>query len=170
MRKSYNLFDILQNNAIGLIAIHSFILGYKSVAINKDISKKDLTPSFNSLFFVLPVVYGESSLKSFKSSNELHTALSKDKSISLGLQERAKKMSSQTLDSLNLGFSKKIFTYDKENNTIDLNEKYSSKSILNTMKINNSYLKEVRTAGFRLGNIFAKKDDKILQITMNIRF
>lgn len=169
MRRNYNLFDVLQNNAIGIIAIHSFILGYKNVAINKN-NGKDTLPSFSSLFYILPIVYGESSLNSFKSSYELYTALSKDRSITLGLQERAQKMSSQTLDSINLGFSKNIFTYNKENHTIDLNEKFNSISILNTMKINNKFLKEVRTASFRLGSIFAKKDDKMLQITMNIRF
>ena len=169
MRKNYNLFDVLQNNAVSMIAIHSFILGYKNVVLNKN-NGKDTEPSFGSLFYILPIVYGESSLKSFKSSYELYTALSKDKSITLGLQERAQKMSSQTLDGINLGFSKNIFTYNKKNHTIDLNEKFNSISILNTMKISNSFMKEVRTASFRLGNIFAKKDDKMLQITMNIRF
>ncbi|MEP3209541.1 MAG: three component ABC system middle component [Maribacter sp.] len=169
MRRNYNLFDVLQNNAIGIIAIHSFILGYKKVVLNKH-SGKESAPSFSSLFYVLPIVYGESSLKSFKSSFELYTALSKDRSITLGLQERAQKMSAQTLDSINLGFSKNIFIFNEENQTIDLSEKFNSISILNTMKISTPFLKEVRTASFRLGNIFAKKDDKMLQITMNIRF
>lgn len=169
MIKNYNLFDVLQNSTIGVIAIHSFILGYKNVIIHKN-NGKPKAPSLSSLFFILPIVYGESSLNSFKSSYELYTAISKDKSITLGLQERAQKMSGQTLESINLGFSKNIFILNKEDYTIDLNENFRSKSILNTMKIDNTYLKEVRTASFRLGNIFAKKDDKMLQITMNIRF
>ncbi|WP_262733923.1 three component ABC system middle component [Gaetbulibacter sp. NE] len=163
-----NLFDILQNNALGAVALHSFILGYTRVKIGK--KDKIVEPSIDFLFYVLPIVYGESSLNSFKSSYELYTAITKDKSLSLGLQERAEKMKKQTLDSLNLGFSKKLFTLNIEEYTIGLDKNYNNSSILKSMKFSNSFYNDVYKASYRLGNIFAKKDTKMLQLKLNIRF
>jgi hypothetical protein len=168
MNKELDLFDILQNTTIGVIAIHSFIFGYNSVTK----AKKNglINPRLNHLFYVLPIVLESSSLETFKSSKELYTAISKNKTITLGLQDSANKMSPQTFDSLNLGFSKEIFTLDNESMRIGLSEKDGSRSILNNMKIGDQYFKDIRKAAFRLGNIFAKKDEKMLQLTLNIRF
>jgi len=168
MKKNLDLFDILQNPTIGVIAIQSFILGYTKITVGRN--EKEVDPSINYLFYVLPIVYGTSSLNSFKSSRELYTAISKDKTITLGLQQNANKMSLQTFDSLNLGFSKGIFLLNKENLTIGLAREYSEKSILNAMKISDQYYRDLRKASFQLGNVFAKKDKKMLQITLNIRF
>ncbi len=167
--KDLNLFDLLQNNALGVVALHSFILGYTKVKIGQENDEK-IEPSIDYLFYVLPIVYGESSLKSFKSSFELYTAIAKDKSISLGLQERAEKMKEQTLECLNLGFSKQIFFINIEEYTVGLNENYNSSNLLSSMKFSNSYYKDVYRASYRLGNIFAKKDNKMLQLKLNIRF
>lgn len=168
MSKELDLFDILQNTTIGVIALQSFILGYSAVTKGKKGETRN--PCLNHLFYVLPIVFERSSVQTFNSSMELYTAISKDKTITLGLQESANKMSTQTFDSLNLGFSKEIFTLDKESMRIGLAEKYKTKSILNIMKIRDQYLRDVRKAAFRLGNIFAKKDEKMLQLTLNIRF
>lgn len=168
MNKELDLFDILQNTTIGVIAIHSFIHGYN--AVNKEKKSESRNPRLNHLFYVLPIVFESSSVETFKSSMELYTAISQDKTITLGLQDSANKMSTQTFDCLNLGFSKEIFTLDKESMRIGLAEKYETRSILNIMKIRDQYLKDVRKAAFRLGNIFAKKDEKMIQLTLNIRF
>jgi hypothetical protein len=53
---------------------------------------------------------------------------------------------------------------------IGLTEEYEKMSILKKMKIRDQYFKDIRNASFRLGNIFAKKDEKMLQLTLNIRF
>lgn len=168
MNKELDLFDIFQNTTIGVLAIQSFILGYNTVT--KERKSKTRDPRINHLFYVLPIVFENSSVKAFKSSRELYTVISKDKTITLGLQDRANKMSTQTFDSLNLGFSKGIFTLDNESMRIGLTEKYEKRSILNKMKIRDQYFKDIRDASFRLGNIFAKKDEKMLQLTLNIRF
>ncbi|MEL1243252.1 three component ABC system middle component [Flavobacterium sp. DGU11] len=173
MRKTINnklnLFEILQNPAVGLIGIHAFIFGYYSVAINKDNLKRKFPP-LEFLFFVLPIVYDKNSMMSFRSSFELYTAMSKDKSITLGLQERANKMSKQTFDSINLGFSKKVLIYNQDEKLIELTENFKSKKILIIMKDNSETLKNIEKAAFQLGNIFAKKDEKMLQLTLNVRF
>lgn len=169
MNNKYNLFEILQNPTIGVIAIHSFVLGYTAITYRQnELLLKN--PKLNYLFYILPIIYGKSSLKSFKTSRELYTAISKDKGVSLGLQERANKMSSQTFESLNLGFSKYIFRIDKNTMTVSIADEYSKKSILTSMKISDDYLKDIRKASFQLGNIFAKKDKKMLQLMLDIRF
>ncbi|RYM34762.1 hypothetical protein ERX46_05150 [Brumimicrobium glaciale] len=168
MNKELDLFDILQNTTIGVIAIQSFILGYN--AVTKDSKSKTISPHINHLFYVLPIVFENSSVETFISSRELYTAISKDKTLTLGLQELANKMSTQTFDSLNLGFNKGIFTLDKKSMRIGITEKYQNKSILNKMKIPDQYFGDIRKASFRLGNIFGRKDEKMLQLTLNIRF
>ena len=168
MNKELDLFDIFQNTTIGVLAIQSFILGYNTVTKGRE--SETINPRINHLFYVLPIVFESSSVETFKSSRELYTAISKDKTITLGLQDSANKMSTQTFDSLNLGFSKGIFTLDNESMKIGLTEKYEKRSILNKMKIRDQYFKDIRDASFRLGNIFAKKDEKMLQLTLNIRF
>lgn len=165
MDKETNLFDILQNPAIGVIALHSFILGYNNVAKNKN--NRSNYPSMNYLFYVLPIVYDNRNMISIK--DELHTSLNGNNELTLGLQERSNKMSEQTFESLNLGFSKLIFILNKEDFTIKINEEYN-KNILPMMKLNNKTLKNIQLYSKRLGNIFAKKDEKMLQLDLNIRF
>lgn len=165
MSKSLNLFDILQNPSIGVIAIHSFIIGYNNVAKVKEGRKN--YPSLNQLFYVLPIIYDISSMKSIK--NELYTTLTENKNLTLELEERARKMSGQTFESLNLGFSKLIFKLNNDDFTIEVEKEYN-KAILDMMKIKSESLRNIQTYSKRLGNIFAKKDEKMLQISLNIRF
>lgn len=165
MKKQLNLFEILQNPAVGLIAIHSFILGYNNVAKNHETDSP--YPPLPYLFYILPIVYDSKAVESMRF--ELYTTLSSNPSLTLGLQDRANKMSGQTFDSLNLGFSKKILTLNKEDYTVEISEK-TQKDLLNQMKLDNQVLKDIRTASKKLGNIFAKKDPKMLQLNLNIRF
>lgn len=106
LESGHNLFELMQNDALGVIALHSFTLGYHNIAKNK--SNKVFFPRLEYLFFVLPIVYNYSAMLSFLNSNELYTALMKEHSILLGLQERARKMTGQTFDGLNLAFSKRF--------------------------------------------------------------
>jgi len=165
IKKELNLFDILQNPAVGVIALHSFILGYNNVA--KDMQYKIDYPPLNYLFFVLPLIYDNKTILTIK--NKLYTSIIENKEMTLGLQERANKMSGQTFESLNLGFSKLIFSLDKENYTIEINDEYN-KSILTMMNLNNQTLRNIQKYSTRLGNIFAKRDEKMLQLDLNIRF
>lgn len=165
MNRDLNLFDILQNSTLGLIALHSFVLGYNNVAKQK---KNRLNfPKIDYLFFVLPIVYDFKSLKSIK--YKLDTSILDNKELTLGLQNKAQKMSGQTLDSLNMGFSKGILLINKENYTIEFTNGYE-KEMSSTMKFSNETIKELQIVSKRLGNIFAKKDEKKIQIELNIRF
>ena len=165
MSRDLNLFDILQNSTLGVIAIHSFILGYHNVAKHKE--EKFNYPKIDYLFFILPIVYDYKSLKSIK--YKLDTSIDENKELTLGLQNKAEKMSRQTLDSLNMGFNKLIFKLNKENYTIELTDD-CNKEITSLMKFSNETIKDIQSISKRLGNIFAKRDEKKIQIELNIRF
>lgn len=165
MNRNLNLFDILQNSALGAIAIHSFILGYNNVAKHKE-DRGDY-PKIDYVFFVLPIVFDNKSLKSIK--YKLDTSIEDNKELTLGLQNKAEKMSKQTLESLNMGFSKLIFRLNKENYTLELTDD-CNKEITRLMKFSNETIKNIQSSSKRLGNIFAKRDEKKIQIELNIRF
>ena len=90
IKQEFNLYDILQNVAIGALACHSFVQGYCVLAVSKN--NKSNFPKLEYLFYVLPIVYHQDTMRTFKSSTELYTALVKNKSILLGLQDRANKI------------------------------------------------------------------------------
>lgn len=165
-----NLFDIIQNVAVSTIALQSFVLGYHAIAKNKE--EKYLYPKIEYLFYVLPIVYHESSMSTFGSSKQLHSALMNNKSIILGLQDRAVKMSKQTFDGLNLAFCKNILFFNKSNNTVGLMDEFSKKKLPLTTSTNfeENSVKKIQTSAYKLGNLFAKTNDKNIQISLNIRF
>lgn len=165
-----NLFSLMQNSAIGTIAIHSFVLGYYNVAKNKE--DKEAYPQLEYVFYVLPIVYNESAMETFKSSNQLYTALKENKSIILGLQDRANKMAEQTFNALNLSFSKKILTYNKINKTIELMADFNAKKLPLFSSMNSSLnsVKRLQDSAYKLGSIFAKRNEINLQIELNIQF
>ena len=165
-----DLFDLMQNDALSVLALHSFILGYHNIARNK--VDQRLFPKVEYLFYVLPIVYNYASMIGFLNSNELYTALVKEPSVSLGLQDRANKMVFQTFDALNLAFSKKILDIDKETDTVILLRPFTSKKLPTYLSSLRSYdsVKQIQDSAFKLGSIFAKKHDKNLQLDLNIRF
>jgi ABC-3C biological conflict system middle component len=165
-----DLFDLMQNEPLSVIALQSFTLGYYTISRNR--SAEVLYPRLEYMFYVLPIVYNHSSMLSFLNSNEMYTALLKEPEIVLGLQNRANKMIYQTFDALNLAFSKKILSIDKTDNTISLLRPFTSKKLLLSMTAYQSYdsVKKIQDSAFKLGCIFAKRHDKNIQLDLNIRF
>lgn len=165
-----NLFDLMQNEALSVIALQSFTLGYHTIARNR--SDEVIYPRLAYMFYVLPIIYNYASMLSFLNSNEMYTALLKEPEIVLGLQDRANKMIYQTFDALNLAFSKKILSIDKTNNTILLLRPFTSKKLSLSMTAYKSYdsVKQIQDSAFKLGSVFAKRHDKNIQLDLNIRF
>lgn len=168
--KQSNLYQIFQNTAISTIALHSFTLGYYKVARNKKFNIP--FPPMEYMFFVLPIVYNECTMKIFHSSNQLYTAIMNNHTIVLDLQDRANKMSIQTFDSLNLAFSKKILDYNRSNKVIELKRGFKDRKLVLPMSMMNKdhNVKMIQDSAFKLGGIFAKTDKKNLQINLNIIF
>lgn len=165
MKKDLNFFDIYQNTALSVIAIQSFILGYYKVAMHKP-GKKHFPP-LSQVFFVLPIIYDNRTMNSIR--NELYTTLTQNKEFTLGLQHRACKMSSQTFEALHLGLSKEVFKLDSENYHLELNENFL-KEFTTKIRFSNNVISDIQKYSKRLGGIFAKKDEKKLQIELNIVF
>ena len=109
-------------------------------------------------------------MKTFKSSTELYTVLIKNKSILLGLQDRANKMSPQTFDALNLAFNRQLLSINKDNEIIINPEDLKSRISIPTLAGRENTVKNIQDTARRLGNMFAKTDDKNIQIELNIRF
>ena len=162
--KGDNLFDLMQNSAISALALHSFVLGYNRVSRGKN--EKIQYPRIEYLFFVLPIVYNQNALEAFKSSEQRFTAISKNNSIILGLQDRANKMSFQTFDGINLAFSKKILTYNNNDKTIEPLHGYKAYKIRyhKDSISSNSSVKQIQITAYKLGSIFAKRNQKNIQI------
>jgi len=165
-----NLFELIQNNVIGTIALHSFTLGFHNVAKNR--TGMIQFPRLEYMFFVLPIVYNQNSMETFKSSNELYTVLIKDSSVIIGLQARANKMAKQTFDSLNIAFSKKILNYNELDKSIELLKGFQSKKLVLMLSMNHAdnSVKRIQDSAYKLGTIFAKRNPQNIQFELNIRF
>jgi hypothetical protein len=166
--RNNNLFELLQNTVVGTIALHSFTLGYHNVAKHKEGKLK--FPKLGYCFYVLPIVYNQDAMDTFRSSNELYTVILKNSSVVLGLQERAQKLSGQTFNSLCLGFSKKILSINKEQGTIDLERGFQVKKLVlpSRMKDENNSVKKIQDCAFKLGGIFAKRNENNIRFELNI--
>ncbi|MGO4878934.1 three component ABC system middle component [Pedobacter psychrotolerans] len=166
-----NLYNLFQNIALGAIAMQSFTHGFHEIAKNKNADQK--FPKLEYMFFVLPIVYNKSAMTVFGSSIDLYTAIMKDTSIVLGLQDRANKMVSQSFDAMNLALSKKILVFNRSENLVELGHGFKSRRqitlALDANQTRNS-IKMIQECAHRLGNIFAKKNEKNIQLELNIRF
>lgn len=165
-----NLYNVFQNVAISTIALQSFIHGYHEIAKNK--SEIADHPTLGQLFYVLPIVYNKNAMTVFGTSIDLYTAIIKDTTITLGLQDRANKMASQTFDGLNLGFSKQILKWNSSFGTVELGHGFMARrmTLLLGMNTTMNSVKQIQDCAHRLGNIFAKKNSKNIQLELNIRF
>jgi len=96
--------------------------------------------------------------------------LVKNKSILLGLQDRANKMSPQTFDALNLAFNKELLSINEANEITIKPEDLRSKISIQATLGRENIVKNIQDTARRLGNMFAKTDDKNIQLELNIRF
>jgi len=165
-----NLYDVFQNIALSTVALQSFTHGYHEIAKNKE--QVSNYPKLSQMFYILPIVYNYNAMTVFGNSIDLYTAIVKDTSVTLGLQDRANKMAAQTFDSLNLAFSKNILLWNKLDGTIELGHGFKGRRMTLFMEMNNTHhaVKRIQDSAHRLGNIFAKKNEKNIQIELNIRF
>lgn len=163
-----NLFDLLQNTVLGTMALHAFTLGYYKVSKNK--RPDDPFPPLSYFFYVLPIVYNKKAMETIKGSNDLYSAILKDSSIVLELQERANKMSGKTFESLGLAFSKNILELNADKKYIEIGKNFRLNklpTILDKEASDNS-VKKIQDCAFKLGSIFAKRDIRNIQIELNI--
>jgi hypothetical protein len=169
--KPLTLFDLLQSSVFSVYPLHSFVLGFSKV--RNGMKSDSISPRLEYLFYVLPIVYHKDSMTAFRSSNALMNALKKNKYITLGLQERANRMSKQTFDSLNVAFSKNILGYDQSKGEVYLMRGFSSVKMVHMKGFVGTDLTDLvyaQDAAHKLGTIFAKRSEELLENELNIRF
>ncbi len=106
-------FQIIQNEALGAIAIQAFAKEYAKQSDN------GVGPVLPLIMPVLPIVFNERAceilgkVRRITNSRFLNT-LSDYRDLPAGLQERMVDMADQTFRSLNFAFAMNIITYDQE--------------------------------------------------------
>jgi hypothetical protein len=116
---------------------------------------------------VLPILYNERFLNSICNRNlegGFYNALSDVRDLPAGLQERMESMSNQTFEALNLTFSSKMLTYNK-----DMNELIPISRARKPPVTNDEIKKMVRGAD-RLGYWFSSMSLEQLCIYMKINY
>ncbi|MCW3791090.1 DUF6521 family protein [Paenibacillus sp. LS1] len=106
--KDMNEYDVVQNVALGSIALWIFSVEY----YKRTEEKKGI--NLPILMLVLPLVLNESFTNSVYARNMkggLFNSLNADSALFIGLQERMQDMSELSLKSLNLCFSSKLLYY-----------------------------------------------------------
>jgi hypothetical protein len=155
-------FEIMQNTTLGALAIHTFVKEYYSS------KNKVIGVQLPYIMPVLPIVYNEDSSREI-SSKQLRTtsfykALSEEKFIPIGLQNRMEEMYSQTMSSINVGLSLGIILYSKEDNCFYPKDKIRLPEIYADDNLN------IIKAAKNLGCWFARIDVDDLCIALKINF
>jgi hypothetical protein len=153
--------DIIQNVAIGSLALHRFVSRYF-------LEKGNLHgPALALAMPVLPIVFHDASLKSISSKHYeggFFSALTGYRELPAGLQPRMQDMAEQTFKALNLAYQCKLLTYDKE-----LNEILPIENKVPTDQYN-SDIKEILRGAERLGYWFAGLPLEQVCINLKITF
>lgn len=157
-------FQVIQNHAIGALALRQFVKGYRSRSVDKS------GPILPLILPILPMVYNDdicSTLAEVRkiTSSRFLTLLSDNRDLAVGLQDRMVKMSDQTFRSLNFAFAMKLLKYDPVTASLT----------------SSNYLKKVPTLSYKdnqdimhsakvLGYWFASYSIEDICISLNIKF
>lgn len=110
--KSNMEYEIIQNSALGAVAIWEFTKEYYQ---NADKTKG---PIILLSLLVLPIVFNKQAVENLRRRHKkggLLKALSENATIFIGLQERMEKMCDQTFESINIAFASGLLTFNEEN-------------------------------------------------------
>jgi hypothetical protein len=158
-----NEFLIIQNNALGSLALHAFCKTYYNA--------KDKTegPSLSLLMPVLPLVFNKRSCDALSAIKKVtrqrfFSILSEHREIPVGLQHRMELMADQTFEALNVAFKKKLLHFNPENSQIVPASRVTTPAF--TYHDNQNILIAARV----LGNWFSIYPVEQLCISLNIHF
>lgn len=158
-----NEFSIIQNHALGALALHGFTKTFYNV--------KDKTegPSLSLLMPVLPLVFNKRCCDAISAINRVthqrfFTILSEHREIPVGLQHRMEHMADQTLQALNIAFKKRLLHFNPENGQIIPSVRVSIPTF--SYRDNQNILISARV----LGNWFAHYPIEQLCLSLNIHF
>ncbi len=158
--RSIKEYSIVQNYALGALALWNFSYEFYKNSENKQ------GPTLPLLMLVLPMVlHKETVLSIYTRQKEggFYRAITENKIIQVGLQQRMEAMSEKTLRSLNLAFASDILGYNKSNTQIIPKQKPPSASMYN------DETNKIIRASQRLGYWFAELSLEQICLYLKIR-
>lgn len=155
---SVSEYEIIQNNALGSIILWNFVNGYYN--------KAQTGPIIPLLMTILPLVFHKK-IRETLSRKHLHgglfRAISEDRTLLIGLQQRIEDMSSQTFQSLNIGFASGLIDYNQNNKQI------IPKSKTLPFKTETKEIQDMQKTAKKLGVWFATTNIEQLFILLRLR-
>jgi hypothetical protein len=154
-------YDIVQNYAISALALWNF-----SNEFYKNSNKKN-GPTLTILMPVLPMVLHKETVSLIYNRNKVggfYRAITEDKIIQVGLQQRMEAMAEKTLRSLNLAFASGILEYNNLNTQIIPKKKPPSISSYN------DETKKILRASQRLGLWFSELSFEQIGLYLKVRW
>lgn len=154
-------FEIMQNSSLGAIALYNFINEYCRTANSKGVTLPYLMP-------ILPLVFNEDCTKKICSkqsrTTSFYKAITEEKFIPIGLQDRMEEMYPQTMNSINIALGLELIAYSKTESIFHPQKKVLTPKIYNQDNLN------IINASKKLGFWFAKIDTNDLCIALKIQF
>ncbi|WMX58966.1 three component ABC system middle component [Peribacillus sp. R9-11] len=153
--------DIVQNSALGSLALWSFVLHYYKATGNKQ------GPLLPITMIVLPLAFNKqvSTMISRKNlEGGFYSAISEDRALYLGLQKRMESMSEQTFNAINIGFSVGLLKYDENTSQLLPSRRTPPYQIID------EEIKTILSTSKRLGYWFATINISQLAAILKVRF
>lgn len=160
----YNEFEIIQNDLVGVHALHEFVKLYSEWNYGTG-------PKLIWLFPVLPILFNREASTAIHSKN-LDSAsfikiINEKTDLFLNLQSKMEASASKTFRCIRLAGNSNLFNYNPENGRIFLIKKPAI--IPSFVKLSEDY-QNILLAARRLGTWFSKISEQELLIYLNIQF
>lgn len=157
-----NEFSIVQNRALGAIALFSFVKEYYS---SKDKTEGPVIPL---IMPILPLVFNEDInliiTKNQKRLTSYYKILSEQRTIPVGLQKRMENMYNTTMTSLDMAIAAGIVIYQSNKGQL------IPKNRINVPEFNVQENRQIVQSSKLLGFWFSKLKPEEICISLNIQF
>lgn len=162
--KGLNEYEIMQNNALGALALSGFTIEYYK-------NKNNICgPTLPILMPVLPMVLHEDTALTLHKKHKqggFYKSIYENRMISIGLQQRMEAMANQTFQALNFAFASKILNYDNSTNQIVPLRRTSPLKLINSSYVE---IRRIIKAAERLGYWFSEMELEQISIALNLRW
>jgi hypothetical protein len=152
-------FEVIQNVAIGATALWAFASEFSEAAPNGS------GPRLPLVMPVLPMVFHRDTLAVIATKNfngGLFRALSEDRSIAAGLQDRMVDLSDRTFESLGLAYAAGLLTYDHSTQEIVVRRRTLPLSLRD--KMDTRVIGAARRLGYWFSTVSVEQVSLLLQI------
>lgn len=141
-----NEYEIIQNTPLAALTLWKFCVAYYNN------TEQERGPSIPILMLVLPLAFNKIIAESIYNRRKrigLHRAISENRTIPVGLQQRMESMESQTFQAINFAFAMDLLEYNHEDAEIFPKKRAFS------FKPTNDGVKQIISTAERLGYWFS---------------